>query len=69
MTIRRKLRMGNTVDGRLEDQTHELGERAENRTRAEKEKRARSFDRALKTPAASYSPTKLPLQYHRPWRA
>jgi hypothetical protein len=38
----------------------ELGERAP------KKEKAHSDERAFKTPAAFYSPTGLPLQYHRP---
>jgi hypothetical protein len=34
-----------------------------------KKMKARSLERAFKTPAASYSPTGLRLQYHWPWRA
>ena len=37
--------------------------------RRPKKMKARSCEWALKTPAASYSPTGLRLQYHRPWRA
>ena len=31
-----------------------------------KKQKAHSLEWAFKTPAASYSPTGLPLQYHRP---